>query len=184
MEIAFPKSTGLARQRWRGSMAAAMWRGAVLAVAFWSPGSRGATVDRPTKTRGVSPKRMAERSSRLRGSQSVSSLESISRFKSLDSRLRRQLEVVERLEERVSDLERGAPKEFEILHYNILANSSGTNMQPWFCYGANVSSEERAELHRRFYAPGEDGMKRHPTKGWPRWAEGVLSAERLRAIER
>ena len=152
-------------------------RVAVLAAALWPLSAYAASLDRSDGARRVS------RTSPRR-SNSISSLESISRIESLDSRLRRQREVMERLEERIADVERGAPKEFEILHYNILANSSGTNMQPWFCYGANVTSEERAELHKRFYAKGEDGWKRHATKGWPRWAEGILSPERRAAIER
>ena len=42
------------------------------------------------------------------------------------------------------------------MHYNVLADQAGTNMQPWFCYGADVSRAERRELHRRFYASGDE----------------------------
>ena len=80
-------------------------------------------------------------------------------------------------------MERVVPKEFEVLHYNVLADQAGKNMQPWFCYGADVTADERRELHRRFYADG-DTNKRLPNKGWPTWAEGVLSAYRIAAVER
>jgi len=105
------------------------------------------------------------------------------RVTSLESRLRRQGALVERLTERTADLERYAHKEFEVLHYNVLANHSGTNKLPWFCYGANVTAAEREAMHVNFYAPGPDGFKQTAGKGWPTWAEGVLAPERIRAIE-
>ncbi|KAL3919479.1 MAG: hypothetical protein SGPRY_005618 [Prymnesium sp.] len=55
-------------------------------------------------------------------------------------------------------------------------------MLPWFCYGADLTKAERRELHRRFYRSGE-ANKRLANKGWPAWAEGVLSAERIAAVE-
>ena len=100
---------------------------------------------------------------------------SAERLAALESRLKT-------AEDRVSDLERVTPKEFEIVHYNVLAGQAGTNMQPWFCYGADVSRAERRELHRRFYASGDE-FKRSPTKGWPQWAEGILSPDRIAAVE-
>jgi len=105
------------------------------------------------------------------------------RASSLERRLQKQGTVLERLEERTADLERVAVKEFEILHYNVLSNYSATNMLPWFCYGCNVTAAERAEMHRRFYAPGPTGFKRVRGKGWPTWAEEVLSPERRAAVE-
>ena len=88
----------------------------------------------------------------------------------------------EALNQRVIDLERVTPKEFELLHYNVLADQAGTNRLPWFCYGADLTKEERKELHCRFYAMG-DKNKHSPDKGWPTWAEGVLSPERIAAVE-
>lgn len=105
------------------------------------------------------------------------------RLNALESRVLAQDALLERLTERTADLERYAAKEFEVLHYNVLANHSGTNMLPWFCYGANVTKAEREEMHQRFYAPGPDGMKQERGKGWPRWAVGVLSPERIAAVE-
>lgn len=86
------------------------------------------------------------------------------------------------LAQRVYDLERVVPKEFEVLHYNVLSSDIGSNMLPWFCYGADLTKAERRELHRRFYRSGE-ANKRLANKGWPAWAEGVLSAERIAAVE-
>jgi hypothetical protein len=105
------------------------------------------------------------------------------RLRALESRVLAQDALLERLTERTADLERYAAKEFEVLHYNVLANHSGTNMLPWFCYGANVTKAERDEMHQRFYAAGPDGMKQERGKGWPRWAVGVLSPERIAAVE-
>lgn len=99
---------------------------------------------------------------------------------STESRLAGLEAILEQQARRIGDLERVAPKEFELLHYNVLADQAGTNMQPWFCYGASVSQAERRELHRRFY---EDGHKFAPNKGWPGWAVGVLSPERIAAVE-
>ena len=84
--------------------------------------------------------------------------------------------------ERIADLERVVPKEFEVMHYNVLADQAGQNMQPWFCYGADVTNEERQQLHRNFYANG-NANKRAADKGWPSWAESVLSPERIAAVE-
>ena len=38
----------------------------------------------------------------------------------------------------ISDLERVAPKEFEVVHYNVLSDQASSNFNPWFLYGANV----------------------------------------------
>lgn len=105
-----------------------------------------------------------------------------------EARLRRLEQRLQELELRAMDLERVAPKEFEVLHYNVLAERYGCNMQPWFLYGAQVTPEERAELLRRFYGTatsnlGPSANKLLDDKGWPEWAEGVLSAERRAAIE-
>ena len=100
----------------------------------------------------------------------------------LEAMLREQSTQLELQSARIADLERVVPKEFEVMHYNVLADQAGTNMQPWFCYGAGVTEEERKELHRRFYAMGT-ANKRLPNKGWPGWAEGVLSPERIATVE-
>lgn len=108
------------------------------------------------------------------------------RFEQLEQRLdemERRAHAAEQLADaRLHDLERIMPKEFELFHYNVLADQAGTNMLPWFCYGADVTPAERSEMYRRFYSAG-DAYKRRPNKGWPEWAEGVLSPERIKAIE-
>jgi mRNA deadenylase 3'-5' endonuclease subunit Ccr4 len=90
--------------------------------------------------------------------------------------------TVQRQSARIQELERSATKEFEVVHYNVLSDQAGTNMQPWFCYGANLTPSERRELHRRFYASGDQNKRLH-NKGWPTWAVGVLSPERIAAVE-
>lgn len=84
------------------------------------------------------------------------------------------------LEARLSDLERVAPKEFRIVHYNVLAEQYGSNTNPWFMYGAEppVSLAERKELTKSFYAKKGDKYS-----GWPGWAAGMLSLERIAGIE-
>ena len=84
-------------------------------------------------------------------------------------------------EQRVSVLERIAPAVFSIFHYNVLADQYASNVQPWFLYNANVTSNERAALIERFYEKGPAG--RYVNLGWPTWAEDILSAERRAAVE-
>lgn len=86
-----------------------------------------------------------------------------------------------RLESRMADLERVAPKEFRVVHYNVLAEQYGSNFNPWFLYGANVTPEERDELLQRFYASNGKSAK---SRGWPEWADRILSPERIAAVER
>ena len=107
---------------------------------------------------------------------------SSSRIDDLEALIRRQSLQLEMQSARIADLERTVAKEFEVMHYNVLADQAGKNMVPWFCYGADVTEEERKELHKRFYAMG-DKNKRAADKGWPTWAEGILSAERIAAVE-
>lgn len=107
---------------------------------------------------------------------------SSSRIDDLETLIRRQSLQLEMQSARIADLERTVAKEFEVMHYNVLADQAGKNMVPWFCYGADVTEEERKELHKRFYAMG-DKNKRAADKGWPTWAEGILSAERIAAVE-
>ena len=104
------------------------------------------------------------------------------RFAALEARFAQQQELLRVAETRIADLERVTHKEFEVIHYNVLADQAGTNLQPWFCYGASITVDERRELHKRFYAGG-DVIKQMPNKGWPMWAEGVLSPERISAVE-
>lgn len=65
------------------------------------------------------------------------------------------------------------------MHYNVLADQYGSNLQPWFLYGADppVSAAQRKELTRCYYQAGAGW-----DPGWPHWAEGVLSCEQLAAI--
>jgi hypothetical protein len=88
------------------------------------------------------------------------------------------------LEQRIADLERVAPAEFSLMHYNVLADKYGSNLQPWFLFGAQppVDEDERGQLLAKFYERNAvTGEFANP--GWPRWAEGLLSAERREQIE-
>ena len=97
--------------------------------------------------------------------------------------LQRLSESVESQAQRIADLERVTPKEFELVHYNLLADHASSNLNPWFLYGANVTAEERTELTRRFYEGSARGYKDAPNKGWPAWAIDVLSPERRALLE-
>jgi len=108
------------------------------------------------------------------------------RFDALEGRLN-ELERQSRItitaaDRRIADLERVTPKEFDIVHYNVLADQAGSNMAPWFCYGAGLTDAERTALYSRFYEHG-DKYKRSKDKGWPVWAEGILSSKRIAAVE-
>eukprot|EP00966_Prymnesium_polylepis_P100088 2317893-Prymnesium_polylepis.1 len=92
-------------------------------------------------------------------------------------------EAVHTQAQRISDLERVTPKEFEIVHYNVLADHASSNLNPWFLYGGNVTVAERKELTRRFYEGDVRGYKDAPNKGWPAWAVEVLSPERRARLE-
>uniref|UniRef100_A0A7S0L6X9 EF-hand domain-containing protein n=2 Tax=Coccolithus braarudii TaxID=221442 RepID=A0A7S0L6X9_9EUKA len=124
--------------------------------------------------------------SSLTGSRKSTSASSSLAARLTDSELTGLLEQLigqsDELVKRVQDLERVTPKEFEVLHYNVLADQVGTNKLPWFCYGAGLTNNERKELHARFYAAG-DANKRLLDKGWPGWARGVLSDERIQAVQ-
>ena len=93
------------------------------------------------------------------------------RQRRLEERLDEQAALLAAQSGRIADLERVAPKEFEVVHYNVLSDQAGTNLQPWFCYGADLTPAERKLLHDNFYAKGKD-YKSQPRKGWPEWAEG------------
>ena len=66
-----------------------------------------------------------------------------------------------------------------IVHYNVLAEQYGSNLQPWFLYGAQVTEDEREHLTAAFYNRNEDGQY----SKWPSWADGVLSPERQQMAE-
>jgi hypothetical protein len=100
-----------------------------------------------------------------------------------EARLRALESKLASLSAQVSDLNRVAPKVIEVFHYNVLARQYGSNMQPWFLYGAAVTDTERRAMLERFYAAGPDGSKKEADKGWPGWALGILSPERRAAIQ-
>ena len=106
-------------------------------------------------------------------------------LESLEARAAEQAAEFAQQAERLTDLERVAPKDFELLHLNVLADDFGTNKDPWFCYGAGLTPGERVELTRCYNAPRKDGKenRRLADKGWPGWAKSVLSAERIKAVE-
>lgn len=85
------------------------------------------------------------------------------------------------LQQRLSVLERIAPSEFSIFHYNVLADQYASNLQPWYLHGAGVSDEERRALRKKFYEKDEEGA--YINVGWPSWAKGILSPKRRSAAE-
>ena len=86
------------------------------------------------------------------------------------------------LEQRVNDLERVAPREFSLVHYNVLADQYASNLQPWFLYGADppVSDVEREALVQKFYEKDADGNL--VNMGWPNWAPDSLLSPARRAM--
>ena len=105
-----------------------------------------------------------------------------------DASLEKRLAALETLTHhqagRIADLERVAPKQLLMMHYNVLADQYGSNLQPWFLYGAQppVSAVEREKLFAKFYERDESGGFAHA--GWPKWApDELLSPERRAQIE-
>ena len=84
----------------------------------------------------------------------------------------------------IADLERVAPKQVLLMHYNVLADQYGSNLQPWFLYGAEppVTPDERKELITKFYEKDDRGS--FVNVGWPKWApDELLAPERRAQIE-
>lgn len=85
----------------------------------------------------------------------------------------------------IADLERVAPKQLLTMHYNVLADQYGSNLQPWFLYGAEppVTPDERKALITQFYEKDDRGS--YKNAGWPKWApDGLLAPGRRAQIER
>eukprot|EP00906_Rhabdomonas_costata_P021524 RCo031241 len=74
---------------------------------------------------------------------------------------------------------------FSVGHYNILASYLGSNKEPWFLYGVDLSGEEgaakRAAVLAKFYQKTQCGDMAHT--GWPSYVEGILTPEEQRKVE-
>lgn len=84
----------------------------------------------------------------------------------------------------IADLQRVAPKQLLTMHYNVLADQYGSNLQPWFLYGAEppVTVDERKQLINKFYEKDDRGS--YVNLGWPKWApDELLAPERRAQIE-
>ena len=98
--------------------------------------------------------------------------------------------ATESLKQQVAELQRTvkelasrtAPREFVCAQYNILAGYLGDNRQPWFLYGIDCPPPRRDEIMKKFYQRGEDG--RYVNAGWPKYVDGILSAEEKATVER
>ena len=53
-----------------------------------------------------------------------------------------------RLEARVGDLERIAPAEFSIMHWNVLADQYASNLLPWFSQRPLLINKDQVSLRR------------------------------------
>ena len=104
---------------------------------------------------------------------------STSRLDALEKLVAEQTARIQELERRLSSSQQ---VDFSVLHYNVLAKQYGVNCQPWFLYGADVGKEERDEMLRLFYER-DPVTGEYANAGWPRWADSVLEAERIAAIE-
>ena len=74
---------------------------------------------------------------------------------------------------------------FRIMQYNVLAKRYARNMEPWFLYDGLRSDgdEDRAKaILARHAARRPDGS--YTYAGWPKYAEGILTAKELEAVER
>lgn len=102
----------------------------------------------------------------------------------IEAQLAAMQQEIRDLQQRLSVLERVAPAEFSVFHYNVLADQYASNLQPWFLYGADppVNDVERAALTELFYKRDVSG--KYVNDGWPRWApDELLSCGRRACIE-
>lgn len=73
---------------------------------------------------------------------------------------------------------------FRVMQYNFLAKRYARNMEPWFLYEGlrPDGDEERAQaIIKRHGARRPDGS--YAYAGWPKYAEGILSQDELKAVE-
>ena len=74
---------------------------------------------------------------------------------------------------------------FRIMQYNVLAKRYARNMEPWFLYDGlrSEGDEDRAKaILARHAARRPDGS--YAYAGWPKYAEGILTAKELEAVEK
>ena len=98
------------------------------------------------------------------------------------------------LQGRIELLERRTPARFRTAQYNILSSYLGNNREPWFLFGALSQSgadlERAKQISLRHNAKNDAGTLLFPGAAtpppagcWPRYVEGILSAEEIRAVE-
>ncbi|CAE8705895.1 unnamed protein product, partial [Polarella glacialis] len=104
-----------------------------------------------------------------------------SRVIELESQLKRQSCQMREIERALCAVQKDGQRTVSVLQYNILASYLGMNTKPWFLYGADISSDEREDVFKRFYAKGPDGKQKYI---WPGFVEGILSPEQIREVER
>lgn len=103
-----------------------------------------------------------------------------SRIAELEATVKRQAEQLQALEKSLGIVARDGRNTVSVLQYNILASYLGQNTQPWFLYGAEVSSADRKRVLARYQERDEKGQ---PKYSWPKYAEGILPPEDIRAVE-
>lgn len=103
-----------------------------------------------------------------------------SRILQLEDLLRSQSGRLGELETSLSCMQKEGQRTVSVLQYNILASYLGRNTQPWFLYGASITPEARKTLLARFI---EKDINDRPKYLWPAYAQGILSAEEISAVE-
>mmetsp|Transcript_85486 Transcript_85486/g.161075 ORF Transcript_85486/g.161075 Transcript_85486/m.161075 type:complete len:793 (+) Transcript_85486:148-2526(+) len=92
-----------------------------------------------------------------------------------------QASMISQMQQLVNQLQKDSLSTVSVLQYNILASYLGKNTQPWFLYGAEIDTEKRKQILRKFNQRDENGV---PKYGWPEYAEDFLQPHEIRAIEK
>ena len=89
---------------------------------------------------------------------------------------------LERAQSTLKLLAQSTPLEFSVMQYNLLAKYLGSNLEPWFLFGANLDEERRARVQAKHVEKDADG--RYLNVGFEKYTAGVLTEEEQAAVRK
>lgn len=102
------------------------------------------------------------------------------RMQSLEDTVRSQALELKELKQTLASVRKDGPRTVSVLQYNILASYLGRNTLPWFLYGAELTSQRREAVYKKYMEKREDGS---PLYQWPGYVEDILSPEEIALVE-
>lgn len=102
------------------------------------------------------------------------------RLEHLEQLVHAQAQELQELRQALACVRKDARRTVSVLQYNILASYLGRNTLPWFLYGAEVTSESRAKVFKKYLERQEDGQ---PAYSWPGYVEDILSPHEIALVE-